>query len=123
MARLERDLMTQIKNRLGVYKCSGECIWFFRIPSGKAKVGTYYINLAEAGTPDYVALIRNREDNITVLFLEAKSDTGKLSSKQSDFMNKYNRKPGICVLEIRDINTLDVWIEKNAKDFVATISI
>jgi hypothetical protein len=122
--KLERDLMKLIDQRLGVYQSSGEVIWYNRLNAGKVK--TYYgsyLQLSKKGTPDYIALIRNRQEGITVLFIEAKSDTGKLRKEQRIFQAKYEKVDGIYFMCITDIKDLDYWIDKNAKDFVKDISI
>ena len=116
--KLEKDLMLQIKNRLGVYRLTGEVVWHHRIQSGKAQVGKYFINLAESGTPDYFSLIRMRDDSLGALFIEAKSDSGTLRQAQQEFINKFMGKKDVHILILRDIKELDKWIDKYAKDFV-----
>ncbi len=116
--KLEKDLMKQISQRLGTYKLCGEVVWFHRIQSGKAKVGQYYIQLADAGTPDWFVLIRMRNDTLGALFIEAKSDKGILRDCQQKFIDRFMNKRDVHILILRDINELDKWIDKNAKDFV-----
>lgn len=116
--KLERDIMKQISQRLGTYKLCGEVVWYHRIQAGKAKIGSYYIQLAESGTPDYFALIRGRNDGLLALFIEAKSDTGVLRQCQNEFISKFMGKKDIYILVMRDISELDKWIDKHAKDFV-----
>ena len=113
--------MKQISQRLGVYRLTGEVLWYHRIQSGKAKVGSYYIKLAEEGTPDWIALIRGREEQIVCLFLEAKSDNGIVRDTQKTFMSKYGIKKDIHIMVIRDIKQLDTWVDTYAKDFVSSI--
>lgn len=120
--KLERDLIKQISNRLSILKMTGEVVWFHRIQSGKVKVGQYYIKLADSGTPDWFALIRNREDGLTGLFLEAKSDKGIISPAQLTWALKH-RKKDIHILIVRDIKELDAWIDKYAKNFVDGITL
>lgn len=119
--KLERDLMHQITQRLGIYKLCGEVIWFHRIQSGQAKVGAYYIKLAEAGTPDFFVLVRGRNDELVALFIEAKSDTGKLRSCQQGFINRFMGKKDVYILVMRDIKDLKEWMDKYAKDFVSLL--
>lgn len=71
------------------------------------------------GTPDILALVRNRQDGITALFLELKSDTGKLRPEQEKFYQDYNKKQGIVVMVVTEVRQLNEWINKYAKDFVA----
>lgn len=120
MVKLERDLSKQICELLEVYKLTGECEWWIRLNSGHVK--TYYgsyIKLAAKGTPDFLALMRNRENSITALFIEAKSNKGKLRKEQVEFNNKYNHKSNLSVITITEIYHLKEWIDKYAKNFVS----
>lgn len=120
MARLEKTLLHQINQRLSCYQMTGEVIWSSRLNSGKVKTyyGTY-VKMCEKNTPDFIALIRGRNNEVLALFLEGKSSTGVLSEGQRDFQKKYGIKPGVFVITIRNIEELDNWINKNAKDFVS----
>lgn len=117
--KLEKDLMLQIKNRLSVYEMTGEILWYGRLNSLEVK--TIYggrIRGLPKGTPDWITLVRGRNNNILVLFIEAKSDKGVVRVSQTEFINKYGTKEGLFIMILRDIHDLDKWIEKNAKDFV-----
>lgn len=116
--RLEKDIIKQIHKRLAIYSLTGECEWYTRLQSGKVKLNKYFIKMCDPGTPDYLALVRGRNNNILALFIEAKSDNGKLRASQEEFKQKYGYKEGFWYLEIRDIVQLDNWFTKNAKDFV-----
>lgn len=121
MVKLERDLSTQIKHILLLYNLTGEVEWYSRLQCGRINVGLHWLKLCDTGTPDYLALIRNRKDGLTALFIEAKSTKGKLSKEQKEFKEKYNRKSGFAVITITDINELVIWIAKNAKNFVNSL--
>ena len=114
--------MKQIDQRLGIYQLSGAVIWYTRLNAGRIKsyYGTY-LRLAPKGTPDYIALIRSRQDNLVALFIEAKSDTGKVRDDQKIFISKYGTKEGIFVIVLKDIRDLDKWITKYAKNFVDSL--
>ena len=117
--RFEKDLMKQISKRLAVYKLTRGVLWYSRLQSGKAKVGAYYINLNEPGTPDWIALI-DTPNGLLGLFIEAKSDTGKLTKDQEKFYLKYNTGY-IQTIVVKNINELDSWILSHAKDFVSCL--
>ena len=55
---------------------------------------------------------------LIAVFIEAKSDTGKLRPGQLLFKQKYAVKECFWYLELRDIKQLDEFIYKNVKDFV-----
>ena len=114
--------MTQVKQRLSIYEMTGEILWYGRLNSLEVK--TIYggrIKGLPKGTPDWLALIRGRADNILALFIECKSDTGQVRPTQTEFINKYGTKEGVFVMILRDIRDLDKWIDKNAKDFVSLL--
>ncbi len=122
--KLEKDLIKQIEQRLSVLKLTGEVQWYSRLNSGKVK--TYYgsyIKLCDKDTPDYLALMVGREHPLIAVFIEAKSDTGKLRPGQLLFKQKYAVKECFWYLELRDIKELDQFIDKHAKDFVETIGV
>lgn len=101
---------------------TGEVEWWSRLNSGRVK--TYYgsyIKLCDKDTPDFLALVRGRNHPLLALFIEGKSDSGKLRSGQEIFKQKYAVKECFWYLEMRDIKQLDDWIDKNAKDFVALL--
>jgi hypothetical protein len=114
--------MKQVKNRLSVYEMTGEVCWYGRLNS--LEVNTIYggrIKGLPKGTPDWLALIRGRNDNILALFIECKSDTGKIRTSQTEFINKYGTKEGVFVMILRDIKDLDKFILKHSKDFISCI--
>lgn len=120
--KLEKTLIKQIDDFLSVRHLTGEVEFYLRINSGNVK--TYfgsYIKLARKGTPDYLAFVRGREDKILALFIEAKSDTGKLRPEQEQFKQKYEHKEGFWFMECRDMLELHTWFDKYAKDFVQSL--
>lgn len=121
---IEKDLKTSVQNRLSIYELTGEVVWWERLNSLKVKtiMGTW-VQGCRKGTPDIIALIRNRESGITALFLELKSSTGKLRPEQVEFYDKYNKKKDVVVLTINAPFQLDHWIDKYAKDFICHLKI
>ncbi len=118
----EKDLMLQVKQRLGVYELCGNVIWFGRLNSLEVK--TIYggrVKGMPKGTPDWLALVRGRSENILALFIECKSDSGQVRPTQTEFVNKYGTKEGVFVMILRDIRDLDKWIDKNSKDFASSL--
>lgn len=91
-----------------------------RLQVGSFKVDGRYIRTAKelVGTPDFIALVRNKQDNITALFIEAKSDTGCLRPEQKAFSDKYNKFKDVAVVMIRDIKELNAHLDLIEKDLV-----
>lgn len=120
--KLEKDLIKQISQQLDIYKMTGEVEWWARLNSGKVK--TYYgsyIKLCDKDTPDFLALVRGRQAPLLAVFIEGKSDSGKLRVGQEAFKQKYAIKECFWYLELRDIKELHNWFNKHAKDFVALL--
>lgn len=117
--RFEKELMLQVKQRLSIFEMTGEILWYGRLNSLEVK--TIYggrIKGCPKGTPDWLALVRGRSNNILALFIECKSNTGTVRPSQTEFINKYGTKEGLFTMVLRDIGDLDKWIDRNAKNFV-----
>lgn len=122
--KLEKDLNKQIEQRLSIYTLTGECEWWGRLNSLHVlTIMGSYVKGCPKGTPDFIAIIRTPIHTISVLFIEAKSDSGKLRKEQTDFLFKYNRKFGFTCIVVRNIKELDDWINTNAINRVAEISL
>jgi hypothetical protein len=116
MVKLERDIIKQIQQRLGVYQCTGEVEWFSRMNSGNVKTSFgSYIKLCERGTPDFLALVNGKE-GLIALFIEAKSESGTLRPEQLAFMTKYQSHPYINMIVVKDIEKLNQFIDLYAVD-------
>lgn len=108
--------MKQIKKKLDMYQHHGTVEWWTRLQSGAIRIGLYSMRFSESGTPDFVAIVRNKEKGITCLFIEAKSDTGILSPKQRIFSEKNNLKKDIHVITVRSISEIESFINNIAYD-------
>lgn len=89
---LEREVSASIAKRLAIYQLSGEVLWALRINSGSVPPEfRVHIKLAPKGTPDYLCLIKNKNNGISAIFIEVKRSDGKgkLSPEQKDFKDKY----------------------------------
>lgn len=109
--KLEKDLVKQVKNSLSVLKMMGDIEWFSRLNSGKVqtKYGSW-IQMCDVDTPDFIAILRDKDKSLCVIFIECKSDTGSLSNGQVKFKNEYDKKKGFYFLELRDIKSLQTFI-------------
>lgn len=106
--------MRQVSDRLKLYSLTGEIIWHSRLQSGKVRQGLYFIKLCDPNTPDWLSLVRMKDNTVTALFIECKSDSGKLSIGQKHFHDTYNKQKDVVVMVLRDIKELDKWIDKYA---------
>lgn len=121
MPKLESEIMKQIKNSLDMYKMTGVVEWWERLQSGKVRVGRYFVRMSAKGTPDFVVVLRNRSRNLSLIFIEAKSDTGQVRPDQISFISKYNNGRDIHSIVIRDIRTLDEFINRLGVDKVSEL--
>lgn len=115
----ESELIKEIDKCLSVRNMTGEVEWYSRLNSGRVRtVYGSYIRLCEEGTPDFLAIIRNKEKNLTVLFIEAKGQGGKLRTEQIRFAEIHNKKKDFKVIKITDIADLKNIINELAIDTV-----
>ncbi len=115
---LEKEVMLQVKKILSQYEQTGEVEWWERLNSGKVRIGAHYIAMCRKGTPDFVAIVRNFSKQLSVVFIECKSDTGTLRPEQLDFCNNYNIKPGFHILTISEPKELRSFINSISYDFL-----
>lgn len=115
---VEKEVMLQVKKILSQYEQTGEVEWWERLNSGKVRIGAHYISMCRKGTPDFIAIIRNYSKQLSVVFIECKSDKGKLSSDQVDFCNNYNIKSGFHILKISNPLELRSFINSVSYDFI-----
>lgn len=117
--KLEKDIIKSVTQKLAIYTLTGECIWWARLNSLKVKtiMGTW-IQGCPKGTPDLIAIIRGRKDEIIVLFIECKSSTGAMRKEQNEFFDKYRKYKDVYLMTLIDISQLDDFINQYAKDYV-----
>lgn len=89
-----------------------------RVQCGKIRVKGGFMQLAEKGTSDVIALPPKQYD-MKYLAVETKTEEGKLKPEQKDFLAWVNANDGlgICAKKMSDVlNALDNWMEtrKNA---------
>lgn len=113
----EKEVMAEIKICLDSWSVSGDVIWWERLQSLKIRHQGYWIKGCKSGTPDFIAIIRNCEDNISVLFIEAKSDTGQLRPEQKLFASKNTVKDVYCITARcrKDVSDILLSITKEFK--------
>jgi hypothetical protein len=113
--QLEADLNKQIREKLELFESCGVIKWFERLNTGKVKTlyGSW-LQLCREGTPDWIVILKNKMDKISVLFIEAKSDSGLKTHRegQDDFMDKYN-SDGLKVIRTANIKEIIKFIDDN----------
>lgn len=114
---LEKEVVKQIDQDLSIRNMMGEVEWYTRLNSGKVRTqfGSW-IKLCESGTPDFIALVRNKQNGITVLFIEAKGEGGSLRTEQIRFAEVHNKKKDFFVIKVDDISQLRTFINEIAVD-------
>ena len=92
----EKEVAGSINVMLTTMEAVGQIVHHDRLNSGStfnknAKTGkTYAYRMCRPGTPDHYVILNNG----TVLWIEAKSTTGKQSPQQAEFERKINGIPG-----------------------------
>lgn len=109
---LEKEVVKKIRQSLSTWQMTGVVEWFERLQSLKIRHQGYWIQGCAKGTPDFLALVRNKDNGLTAVFIEAKSPTGELRLEQEEFAHKYNKKNNIHVLKISDPKELNSFINE-----------
>jgi len=92
----EKEVAKAIKGMLTLMEAAGQIVHHDRLNSGTtfskdAKTGkSYAFNMCRPGTPDLYVILNDG----TILWIEAKSSTGKQSDYQVAFENKVKFLPG-----------------------------
>ena len=89
MSKLEKSVTADIRRVLEHLESVGCILWHERLNSGKVRTEYGgYVQLCRMGTPDYIVALRTTM-GLLILFIEAKSDTGKQSIQQVEFQRKH----------------------------------
>jgi len=107
----EKDVLSGVRERLKIYEFHKVVLWHERMNSGKVKTefGTW-VQMAVKGTPDVVAVVRNKQGGISLLFFELKSDTGTLRPEQKEFRDRFIGCKDVMYAVITDPNQIDTII-------------
>lgn len=118
----EADVLANVKNVLMLLEKTGDIIWWERLATGRIKTeyGSW-MQLCRKGTPDVVVVIRNRNNWISIMFVECKSSTGTLRGEQKDFKEKMSREPDVYYEVVTDHRMLVKRILDIAKDRLSAI--
>lgn len=120
---LEKEVNKSIRTCLNSWSISGVVVWWTRLQCGKIRVGAYYVQLCEKGTPDFLALVRAKTGGLAAVFIESKGHTGQLRPEQIKFQKEYSIKDGVYVLKISDVKELGKFIDNIGIDLVKDIEI
>lgn len=106
----EKNLVQDaVIRKLKTLMITNDVLWYLRVPAGR--LGGY--TLAQAGTPDIVAVVNQRDGNIAVLFLECKAPgRKKLDYEQEAFFDNMASKPKIICRLINDPDQLYRFIRE-----------
>lgn len=126
MSSLERDLKKSVYNKLLWLEHIGDILWFERLNSGKVETryGSW-IQLCRESTPDFVVLLRNKEGNLSFIFLEIKrpDKKGKLSKGQIKFEEKYCKVNDVHYIKAESVEEITDLIYEIGFDKLDSIGI
>lgn len=123
MAKLEKDTMLAIRKHLSVWEQTKVVLYHERMHSGMIRHEGRYIRMCKQGTPDFIAVYRNRQGLLGLLFIEAKSDTGKLRPDQILFRDRYKGMQDIFFMVCTDVSQVNTFFSINGYDYVKDISL
>lgn len=103
----ESEVSRKVRKTLESLENTGDILWFSRLNSGKVRTeyGSW-IKLCNKGTPDYIAIVVNKNRNISLLWIECKSSEGKLRPDQIEFKDKHTKHRDIHYFLISEPSTL-----------------
>ena len=111
--------MQSVAKRLEVYKFSKVILWWERLNSGKVRTeyGSW-VQMCQKGTPDFIAVIYDKNKNIKVLFFECKRSDGKgtIRLEQKIFMQEMEKYKDIHCHIIENPKEVDAIINKLGYD-------
>lgn len=101
---LEAQVLKDVGKLLDLHEFHRTVVWYERLNSGKVKVFGNWIKLCREGTSDYVAIIRNRDNSLTLLFIECKRGDGKgyLRPAQEEFRDRYSSEKDVLYVLVND---------------------
>lgn len=111
MGNLEKDVISGVKERLKIWEFHKIVLWADRLNSGRVKTeyGTW-VQMCQKGTPDYLAIIRNKDNGLSMLWFECKSDTGRLRPEQEIFRNRFKSVKDVHYYVIDNPKMVDIII-------------
>lgn len=103
----ESEVSSRVKKTLMNLELTHVIHWWERLNSGRVKTeyGSW-LQLCRPGTPDYILICKNKQTTISIIFIECKSSTGKMSTEQHDFCTRYVCQPYIYYFIISDPSKL-----------------
>lgn len=122
MSKLEKEVLQQVRKSLESWQITKVVIWYERLQSGMVRKGAHYVRMCAPGTPDFISIYRKLDGNVGVLFIECKSDTGKLRTDQIKFKYKFC-KGELDFMVCTDVSQVNSFFNTNGIDYVKDISI
>ena len=107
----EAEISKQVKKRLDYYQYFGEILWYTLLQSLKIQHHGHWIQGCKPGTPDYIAIVRNKQLTLSVIFIEVKSEKGQLRPEQKAFAQLYKDVKNVHVFTVRDSEQINEIIE------------
>lgn len=90
----ENDVKSSVIKQLELWEMTGDIIWWERLNCGKVRTqyGSW-MQLCRAGTPDLVAVYKNKDGDLNIVFIELKaSNINRARSTQNEFIESYGNK-------------------------------
>ena len=112
----EAEFNKALREALELFLYHRTILWFERLNSGKVNtVHGGWMQLCKPGTPDWIVIFQDRQCNLSVLFIEGKSDSGiKIHKKSQDDFAENNKH--FKVLRTADIKEVKDYINDNSVD-------
>jgi len=90
----EGKVKSEVAKSLACLEQAGDVIWWERLNSGSIHKEGVHVNGCRPGTFDFISIFRNKQNNVSVAFVEVKRNDKKatLSDTQKVFKERYEGK-------------------------------
>ena len=115
----ESEFNTDLKEALTLFEYHKTIEWWERLQSGKVQtVNMGWVQLCRKNTPDWVVAFYDRENNLSILFIEGKSESGMAIIKpgQNEFMESFNKRKSFKVIRTNSVEEVKNYINENSFD-------
>lgn len=120
----ESPVITDIRKCLDKWKFSKVVTWYSRLQCGRIR-DSYgnWIWLCDKGTLDFLAHFINRNNELAVVWIEAKRADGKgeASPDQIEFIAQQSQHKNTNCLIIEDVSLVNKYFNENGFDFTTLL--
>ena len=115
----ESEFNKALKESLELFEYHKTIEWWERLQSGKVQtINMGWVQLCRKNTPDWIVAYYDRQNNLSILFIEGKSDSGMklIKTGQNEFMESFNKRRFFNVIRTNSVEEVKNFINENSFD-------